>query len=105
MPADRRQEILEAALECFNRAGYAATTLEEIRKRSGASTGSIYHFFSSKEDLAATLYLDAIRDYQGRAVAAVSEQRSAEEGIRRLIEVHLRWVDEHRELARFLFST
>ncbi|MBO0795388.1 MAG: helix-turn-helix transcriptional regulator, partial [Ktedonobacteraceae bacterium] len=37
----RRQAILEAALACFASKGFTETTMEDIRKLSGASMGSI----------------------------------------------------------------
>ena len=46
----RRTEILDAALRCFDRRGVTATTIEDIRAESGASIGSIYHQFTSKDD-------------------------------------------------------
>jgi AcrR family transcriptional regulator len=60
----RRADILAAALECFTRSGYEATRIEDIRSRSGASIGSIYHHFGSKERIAAVLHVEAIRAYQ-----------------------------------------
>ena len=51
----RRQAILEAALTCFTSKGFTETTMEDIRKLSGASTGSIYHHFENKEMLARSL--------------------------------------------------
>ncbi|HTO27428.1 MAG TPA: TetR family transcriptional regulator, partial [Devosia sp.] len=46
MTIDRRRQILDAALSAFLERGYAATSIADIRARSGASTGSIYHFFA-----------------------------------------------------------
>src|SRR5215470_14374357 len=60
----RRKSILDAALACFLERGVAATTTEEIRDRSGASIGSIYHHFGDKEGLAGALYVEGIRSYQ-----------------------------------------
>ncbi len=54
----RRKAILDAALSCFASKGFTETTMEDIRKISGASTGSIYHHFSNKEMLARALYLE-----------------------------------------------
>ena len=38
---ERRESILEAALSCFLEKGYIATTINDIREASGATTGSI----------------------------------------------------------------
>lgn len=52
---NRRQEILDAALEIFLERGFDSATMAAIRERSGASTGSIYHFFRGKAEMAAAL--------------------------------------------------
>jgi AcrR family transcriptional regulator len=51
---ERRQheeEILQAARELFARKGYHSTTLEEIAHHAQFGKGTIYNYFSSKEDL------------------------------------------------------
>ena len=50
---DRKQAILEAALAAFLQKGVLATTIDDVRERSGASVGSIYHHYGSKEGIAA----------------------------------------------------
>ena len=47
----RREQILEAAMVCFARQGYRATSMEDIVRESGLSVGAIYTYFPSKEDL------------------------------------------------------
>ena len=64
MAPDRRQVILDAALEAFAERGTAAATVDDVRRRSGASVGSIYHHFGDKEGLAAALYVEGLRSYQ-----------------------------------------
>lgn len=61
---NRRQEILDASLECFLDHGYQRTTIAQIRAKSGASTGSIYHLFSGKPAIAHALVTQAIDDWQ-----------------------------------------
>jgi AcrR family transcriptional regulator len=47
----RRMEILDAGLDLFIRKGYAATKISDIAERAGMSTGLMFHYFSSKENL------------------------------------------------------
>lgn len=47
----RPEEILEAALEEFARKGYAAARLDCVAQRAGIAKGTIYLYFSSKEEL------------------------------------------------------
>jgi AcrR family transcriptional regulator len=47
----RRAQILEAAMACFARQGYHATSMDDVVRESGLSVGAIYSYFASKEDL------------------------------------------------------
>jgi len=47
----RPGELLAAALELFVEKGFAATRAEEVAKRAGVSKGTLFLYFSSKEDL------------------------------------------------------
>lgn len=46
-----KQQIMDSAKELFIRKGYGATSMEDIRKLSGVSKGSIYYHYKSKEQL------------------------------------------------------
>lgn len=100
--ARRRREILHAALELFLRQGVEPTTMEQIRKASGASTGSIYHLFRSKDEIAHTLFVEGMRRYHDRVLAAVRRQRTARGRIRAVVATHLRFTVDEPELALYL---
>lgn len=51
----RKKEILDAALQCFSKKGYDATTLDDIVTESGLSKGAIYWYFKGKRELFMTL--------------------------------------------------
>jgi len=51
-----RAAILSAALDLFQERGYEATTMRAIADRAGASLGSSYHYFPSKEHLVLEFY-------------------------------------------------
>jgi AcrR family transcriptional regulator len=100
----RRQAILDAALECFSTIGYDQTTLADIRRKAGASTGSIYHHFGSKERIAASLYLDGLRQTQEAGLAALLHTRTARTGIGAQVGAYIDWVVDDPALATFLFA-
>lgn len=54
-----RTRVLAAAAELFAARGFAATTIAEIRKVSGASASSIYWEFGSKEGILGAVLEDA----------------------------------------------
>jgi len=52
--AARRAQIIEAAVSCLLDKGYTNTSMSDIIKASGLSSGSIYSHFSGKEDILTT---------------------------------------------------
>lgn len=45
----RRQQVLDAATECFLREGFHGTSIARISRQAGMSAGHIYHYFENKE--------------------------------------------------------
>src|SRR3984885_12836159 len=52
----RVAELLDAGAALFAKNGYETTTMTQIAKHAGASIGSLYQFFPSKEVLAEALF-------------------------------------------------
>jgi TetR/AcrR family transcriptional repressor of nem operon len=51
MQSDTRDKLVEAARNLFWEQGYSATGIAQILKAAGVNSGSLYHFFPTKEDL------------------------------------------------------
>lgn len=58
---ERRQQIMQAALELFANKGFDATSISMIAKEAGISKGLMYNYFESKENLIAEI-MDQIID-------------------------------------------
>lgn len=101
--APRRRVILDAALTIFLKNGVAGTTIEALHRESGASVGSIYHFFGSKEGVATELYIETLREYFAVYLAALQGSSSARGGIEASVRAHLEWVSSNEVRARYLF--
>jgi AcrR family transcriptional regulator len=100
----RQELILSAALRLFVRNGFAGTSIEDIRRASGASVGSIYHHFGGKEEVAAELYVRALTGYQAGVLERLNANPRARLGIEWMVEHHLEWVEKHPDEARFLLA-
>jgi AcrR family transcriptional regulator len=100
----RREAILSAALRLFTRQGFADTSIDDLRRESGASVGSIYHHFGGKQGVAAALYAESLRDYQAGLLELIARRPEAREGIEGIVHHHLRWVATHADEARYLFG-
>jgi TetR/AcrR family transcriptional repressor of nem operon len=46
-----RERILFAALKLFSEKGYLSTSVADILKEAGANSGSLYHFYPTKQDV------------------------------------------------------
>lgn len=48
---ERRGQILRAAVKLFSENGYYTTTIQQIARKAGVSTGLIYQYFGDKDDI------------------------------------------------------
>lgn len=64
MPHPTRQRLIETARELFWRKGYNSTSVADILQEAGANSGSLYHYFPTKQDLLVAVldwYADNLR--------------------------------------------
>jgi AcrR family transcriptional regulator len=101
-PLKTRTAILEAALVEFNANGVADTSIADIRRRSGASVGSIYHHFGDKDGIAGAVYVHGLVDYQDGFLRVLEAAKNTRDGVMGGVHHHLGWIDEHRDVAHFL---
>src|SRR5215813_12432957 len=74
--AARRDQIVAAALACFARTGYHATTMADVAAQAGVSKGTPYLYFDSKEALFITLHEEwdcGLADRVNATIAALPE--------------------------------
>ena len=103
-PLSTVQRILAAALPLFLAHGYAGASLEQVRRDAGVSNGSLYHHFPRRADLAARLFNEGMRDCQQVILQAVTADEPAERVVRAVVTELLAWVEEHADVARWIFS-
>ena len=98
----RRRAILDAALTCFVERGTVSATIDEIRDRSGASIGSIFHHYGTKEQLVGALFEEGLRRFHRGFVPAIVQRRSARAGIEAGVRYHIEWFVQNPDMGRFL---
>ena len=67
--AEKRRLILDAAVRVFARQGFHTCRVSDIADEAGVAYGLVYHYFSSKEQILDTLFLDR----WGLMLAAIAE--------------------------------
>jgi AcrR family transcriptional regulator len=95
----RRQQILDAALTCFDRAGFHGTSMQDIFNESRLSTGAVYRYFASKEDI-----VEALAEQRHTREAVLIDEAMQVEDIRaalhRLADLYFEWVTDADEQRR-----
>jgi len=74
--SSKREQLIQAALELFNKDGFHAVGINAISERAGVTKKTLYHHFKSKEELilAVLRYRDErLRNYFMRSVEARAE--------------------------------
>lgn len=62
---DKKEQIFKATLQLIGENGLHNTPMSMITKRSKVSAGTIYHYFSSKEELINSLYVEIKKEMGG----------------------------------------
>lgn len=82
--ADRRKQILKAAVEVFAERGFHRTRVSDIAKRAGVAYGLIYHYFDSKDDVLSSvfeenwaIFLKVLRDLEANKELAATAKLQA----------------------------
>src|ERR1700679_3071904 len=93
----RRQQILDAALRCFSRDGFHATTTADIVRESGVSQGTLYLYFATKEDIVVALTDDR---HQGEAflTALAASEPAPGQGLMMMLELYGGSLHDERRL-------
>ena len=68
---ERRTQIVAGAVKLFSKKGYDRTTVQEVAKKAGVSTGLIYQYVRDKEDLLLLSILDVVDSYAREIPAAL----------------------------------
>ena len=66
-----KERMLEAAREILEADGYDGLTMRKLASQCQISVGSVYSYFESKEDLAATILLDDFQEIKSSGINGI----------------------------------
>jgi len=102
--AQRKQEIIQSALELAAEQGVKKVTTQAIADRVGIAQPTVFRHFKTRDDI----FADAIAWLADKLFSvigvALDERLPADQRLKRLIETQLDFVSRHRGLPRMLFS-
>lgn len=91
----RRQQLIDAAAKVFAKQGYHGMTMQHLADEASVSVGLAYRYFSSKEEVLATVILDILEDYQRDLPLVMQARRNPVAKLAAGFEAYCRVVDRH----------
>ncbi len=102
---ERREQILEGAEAVFSEKGYAAARVDEIAEHAGVAKGTIYLYFSSKQDLFISLLEERCCSIGALFQEQLQGLRSPRVILRSLIETRIRFLLRHITLFQVVVQS
>ena len=87
--ADRRQELLDAAVRVFARKGFRAARVGDIAEEAGVAHGLLYHYFRSKDEVLETIFRDTWRLLVTETERIEASDAPLPEQLRRFARIYL----------------
>ena len=100
--SSRRQEILDVATVVFAEKGIAAATVRDIAERAGILSGSLYHHFSSKDEIVRDILEPVIQSQLDAFDAIAAAAKEPREIIHQLINAAVEQTAKNPDAARIL---
>jgi TetR/AcrR family fatty acid metabolism transcriptional regulator len=99
---DKRERILAAAVRVFAKSGFFDARVSDVAKAAGVADGTIYLYFTSKEQLLVSLFEDRVDKLLSFMQTDLTKLPSAKEKLRRVIELQLGLLEGERDLAEVI---
>ncbi len=95
---DKRPRLVSAASAVFAEKGYATTRVADIAERAGVGKGTVYEYFSSKEELLFAVF-ESIKDsVTARMNAVLDEDEPTQEQLFNLLRLGAEVITEQLEI-------
>jgi AcrR family transcriptional regulator len=91
----RRDEILAHAAKLFSERGIAATTVRDIADEVGILSGSLYHYFDSKDAIANEIVVRFLEDLNVRYEDSIEPGGSARDRLATMVSVSFASAVDH----------
>lgn len=97
--SEKYQRILEAAVAVFAEKGFFVSRISDIAERADVADGTVYLYFTSKDEILATAINTAFDGFMRTARTELGKIDSPSQRLRRLAEMHLQALGANRNLA------
>lgn len=101
---DKRDLILDAAARVMAERGYTGLKMEDVAAGAGVGKGTLYLYFSSKEQLLESVVRDAIDRYSDRMVEIAGSDRPGRDTLADLVRYTIEYASGNRAMTRVAFE-
>jgi AcrR family transcriptional regulator len=99
---NKKEEILEAALKLFIEYGIHATPTSKIAKEAGVANGTLFHYYTTKNDLIVALYSKINDNLSSFIYATIIESDSLQAMLRKVFLRSIEWSQANRNEQLFM---
>jgi AcrR family transcriptional regulator len=99
-----RDRIVSAALDAFTRRGIDGATIDEIALAADVGKGTVYNYFSTKEDIVVAFLLDIERETQRKMSHLTQRRGSLESILTRFIQLQFTLKEPHYAFVRVFLA-
>ncbi|MCA1981172.1 MAG: TetR family transcriptional regulator [Calditerrivibrio sp.] len=99
---DKFHRILNAAIYIIARKGFHNTKVKDIADRAGVASGTVYNYFSNKNDILLSIMILKINEYVKSAKQGIEDVSDPREKIKILTKYHLSAMQSNPDLALVL---
>ena len=97
---NRRQQVLQAAIKSFSLFGYKATTMDQVAKIANVGKGTIYTFFTNKEQLFDEILRNVMAEMKIIAEREIRPDKPFFDNLHRVLDALLEFRSEHELLIK-----
>ncbi|MCW3491009.1 TetR/AcrR family transcriptional regulator [Dethiobacter alkaliphilus] len=101
---EKQIRILQAATEVFSQHPYHQVKIDDIASCAGVGKGTIYEYFSSKDELFFQMLQASSRAYHNEMAKAVQKGKTVKDKLQLLFDYQLDFIETHGSMARILGS-
>ncbi len=94
----KRKILVEAAARVFAKQGFTNTRISDISQHAGVGKGTVYEYFSSKEELFFAVFQWLNNEIRSRVDASVDDGTPAREVLSAIFLTSAEIISEHREI-------
>jgi TetR/AcrR family transcriptional regulator, fatty acid metabolism regulator protein len=101
---NKRARIITAAASLFGQKGYHDTTTAEIAESAGVAAGTIYIYFSSKEELLVAVFEEFLGRHMDRLRDGIAQEPTPAKKAKRMLSLGLQLMQDNPDSARIFLS-